>query len=87
MLTLPVSIRFPRLALSGGLALGMLLALAAVPFQAHATLECLTDEEAVIQCEPLFMDLDSLRPGHKRNARCIENCAVCAALPEDLRAN
>lgn len=65
-------------------ATGVLLVAACTSFPSHATLECTTDEEAVIKCEPTFLD-----PLHSRlrplgSARCMENCAVCATLPEDF---
>lgn len=65
-------------------AVGVLVVASCLSFPSHANLECTTDEEAVIKCEPMFLEpLNSrLRPGGA--ARCMENSAVCASLPDDF---
>lgn len=47
---------------------------------AHASIECLVDDEAVVQCEAIaFTQEHQLRA---RQATCKENCAICGL--EDL---
>ena len=67
--------RLPQQVLGISLAVIGLAGLLATTRASAGDLECLTDDEAVIQCEAISLSLEHrLTP---RQATCIENCAVC----------
>lgn len=65
-------------------AAGVLLVAACTSFESHAGVECMTDEEAVIKCEPMFETGMISLEGRKRWVLCAENCVLCGSVPDDL---